>query len=486
MLCCMQWLLSCLSRANENLARVLSMKFKDLRDMEMPKPGKWMTTPAEREDLSFIRDAEAAINDAPSRKSSIFLFTCVALLGSFFIWAYFAELDEVTRGEGQVIPSSRKQVVQSLEGGIVEKIMVRPGDKVQMGQVLLRIDDTGFSSDLGELNAKQLSLSVQVKRLQTESANPDVITVDFGEALRKRAPKVVDNEETLFNIRKSGLVNQIKVLQERFTQRQQELAEFRENEKRYQNGLDIAIREFKMKEPLAKRGIVSKTDVLRLEREISDLKGQLASTGQAIPRIESSIREAERLIDEQKIAFQQAAQTELNAKLSELSIVDQSIMAATDRVDRTEIRSPVAGIVNKLHINTIGGVVRAGEPLAEITPIEDILRVEVQIQPKDIAFVSPNQKALVKLTSYDFTIYGGLDGKVEIISSDSIKDEETKESFHLAIIRTNESVLRKGNEVLPIIPGMVAQVDIITGKKSVLDYILKPIIKAQQEALRER
>lgn len=462
------------------------MKFKDLRDMELPKPGKWMTTPAEREDLSFIRDAEAAVNDAPSRKSSIFLFTCVALLFSFFGWAYFAEIDEVTRGEGQVIPSTRKQVVQSLEGGIVDEIMVRAGDRVRKGQVLLRIDDTGFSSSLGELDAKQLSLSVQVKRLQTESGNPDTEKLNFGEELRKRAPKVVANEETLFNIRKSGLNNQISVLKERLTQRQQELAEFKENKKRYQNGLDIAQREFKMKEPLAKRGIVSKTDVLRLEREISDLRGQLASTEQAIPRIESSIREADRLIDEQKIAFRQSAQTELNAKLSELSIVDQSIKAATDRVDRTDVRSPVAGIVNKLHINTIGGVVRAGEPLAEITPIEDALRVEVQIQPKDIAFVSPNQKALVKLTSYDFTIYGGLDGKVEIISSDSIKDEETKESFYLVTVRTDESVLRKGNESLPIIPGMVAQVDIITGKKSVLDYILKPIIKARQEALRER
>ena len=445
-----------------------------------------MTTPAEREDLSFIRDAEAAINDAPSRKSSIFLFTCVALFLSFVGWAYFAEIDEVTRGQGQVIPSTKKQVVQSLEGGIVDEIMVRAGDTVRKGQVLLRIDDTGFSSDLGELDAKQLSLSVQVKRLQTESKNADAKKLNFGEELRKRAPKVVANEETLFNIRKSGLDNQISVLKERLKQRQQELAEFKENKKRYQNGLDIARREFKMKEPLAKRGIVSKTDVLRLEREMSDLRGQLASTEQAIPRIESSIREAERLIDEQRISFRQSAQTELNAKLSELSIVDQSIKAATDRVDRTDVRSPVSGIVNKLHTNTIGGVVRAGETLAEITPIEDALRVEVQIQPKDIAFVSPNQKALVKLTSYDFTIYGGLDGKVEIISSDSIKDEETKESYYLVTVRTNESVLRKGNKSLPIIPGMVAQVDIITGKKSVLDYILKPIIKARQEALRER
>ena len=462
------------------------MNLKGLRNMEMPKPGKWMTTPAEREDLDFIRDAEAAINDAPSRKSSILLFTCVSLFIAFIGWAYFAQIDEVTRGEGQVIPSTKKQVVQSLEGGIIKELMIHEGDTVGKGQVLIRIDDTGFSSDLGELNAKHRSLSVQVKRLQSEAENPDAKEIDFGEELRKLVPQVVANEQTLFEIRKSALNNQLSVLSERLLQRKQELAELHENRKRYQNGLEIAMREFKMKEPLAKRGIVSKTDVLRLEREMSDLKGQLASTEQGIPRVEASIREAERLEDEQKLSFRQGAQTELNAKLSELSIVNQSLKAAHDRVDRTDIRSPVTGIVNKLHTNTIGGVVRAGEPLVEITPIEDILRVEVQIPPKDIAFVSPNQKALVKLTAYDFTIYGGLDGKVEIISSDSIKDEATKESYYLVTVRTDESVLRKGKESLPIIPGMVAQVDIITGKKSVLDYILKPLVKARQEALRER
>lgn len=447
---------------------------------------KWMTTPQEREDLNFVRDAEAALRGAPSRASTIFLTVCATLFLAFIGWAYFAEIDEVTRGEGQVIPSSKKQVVQSLEGGIVEDIFVREGDTVKKGQILLRIDDTGFSSDLGELEAKQLSLRAQVQRLRTEAENPDAPKVDFASDLLQRAAATTGNEETLFEIRKSALENQLSLHRERLQQRRQELAELHEDRKRFENGLEIADKEFKLKEPLAKRGIVSRTDVLRLEREISDLKGQLASTMQAIPRVEASIREADRLIDEQKLTFRQNAQTELNAKLSELSVVDQSMKAASDRVVRTDIRSPVDGIVNKLHTNTIGGVVRAGEPLAEITPIEDTLRVEVRVPPKDIAFVSPKQKALVKITAYDFTVYGGLDGEVEIISSDSIKDEETKESFYFVTVRTYENILRKGKESLPIIPGMVAQVDIITGKKSVLDYILKPIVKAKREALRER
>lgn len=454
--------------------------------MEMPEAGKWSTSRTEREDLAFIRDAEAAMRDAPSRLTTIFLATCAALFLAFVVWAHFAQVDEVTRGEGQVIPSTKKQVVQSLEGGIVEEIMTREGANVSKGQVLLRIDDTGFSSDLGELDAKKLNLSIQIQRLRTEAENPDSEQIAFGKALVEKAPAAVENERTLFDIRKSALENQLSVLNARLTQRKQELAELMESRKRYQNGLEIAQKEFKLKEPLAERGIVSKTDVLRLERELSDLRGQLATTEQSIPRVEASIREAERLRDEQKLSFRQNAQTELNAKLAELAVVEQSIKAATDRVDRTDIRSPVAGIVNKLHTNTVGGVVRAGEPLVEITPVEDSLRVEVRVPPKDIAFVHPDQKALVKITAYDFTIYGGLEGRVEIISSDSIKDQETKDSYYLVTVRTNETVLRKGKESLPIIPGMVAQVDIVTGKKSVLDYILKPIVKAKQEALRER
>lgn len=454
--------------------------------MEMPKPGKWFVSQTEREDLSFIRESEAAMRDGPSRVTTVFLLTCASLLMVFIGWAYFAEIDEVTRGEGQVIPSTKRQVIQSLEGGIVKEILTREGTNVSKGEVLLRIDDTGFSSDLGELQAKDLNLSIQIQRLRTEAENPDTKKIDFAKELRDRAPAAVSNEETLFDIRKSALTNQLSVLNERLQQRQQELAELQENKKRYQNGLAIAQKEFKLKEPLAKRGIVSKTDVLRLERELSDLRGQLASTEQALPRVEASIREAERLSDEQKLSFRQNAQTELNAKLAEHAVVQESLRAATDRVDRTDIRSSVAGIVNKLHTNTVGGVVRAGEPLVEITPIEDTLRVEVRVPPKDIAFVHPNQKALVKITAYDFTIYGGLDGQVEIISSDSIKDEETKESYYLVTVRTNETILRKGKESLPIIPGMVAQVDIVTGKKSVLDYILKPIVKAKREALRER
>jgi adhesin transport system membrane fusion protein len=453
----------------------------------MDKPAaKWATTASERQDLDFARDSQAALFDAPSKGKSRFLSVCLALFAALLLWAAFAQLDQVTRGEGRVIPSSKRQVIQNLEGGIVKAIYVREGDKVTKGQVLLRIDPTGFASNLGEVAAKDLALSAAVARLEVEANNPDATTIPFPADLKEKAPDVIQAETTLFDIRRNSLENHINVLKERLTQKKQELAELQENLKRFTTSRDIAEKEYKIKAVVAEKGIISKVDVLRLEREVADLAGQLAATEQAIPRVESAIREAERMIEEEKLTFRQNAQSELNTKLAELAVVKQSLTGAEDRVNRTEVRSPVDGIVNKLLVNTIGGVVRASEPMIEVTPVEDSLFVEARIKPSDIAFIGPGQRALVKITAYDFTIYGGLEGKVVVISSDSTVDEQTKESYYLVTIKTEEATLRRGKDSMPIIPGMVASVDIITGKKSVLSYLLKPIIKAHQEALRER
>lgn len=449
-------------------------------------PAPWVTTDQQRDTLDFARDAEAALHQAPSHRSALFVLLLVGLLGTFFAWAYYAEVEEVTRGEGRVIPSSKTQIVQSLEGGIVKRIQVAEGDTVKAGQVLLRIDDTGFSSDLGELEAKQTTLKAQITRLRAEASGKDIKDLAFPDIQTKTASDAVANETNLFRIRKVSLENQINVLGDRLEQKELELAELVQTEKRIRNSLSIAKEEHGIKKPLADRGIVPKTDLLKLEREISDLEGQLATTQTSIPRAKAAIREAGRLAEERRLEFRQSAQEELNTRLSELSVVEQTLRGANDRVDRTEIRSPVEGVVNKLHVNTVGGVVRASEPLVEITPGEDDLLVEVRIQPKDIAFISPGQPALVKLSAYDFTVYGGLDAKVEVISSDSIVDEANKESYYLVTVRAFESTVKKGTEDLPVLPGMVATVDIITGNKSILDYLLKPILKAKQEALSER
>jgi adhesin transport system membrane fusion protein len=451
----------------------------------VPRSG-WGTTDTERQDLDFAREAEAALHAAPPRTAGRFLLLCTGLMATFLVWAYLAQIDEVARGAGRVIPSSKRQIIQSLEGGIVKAISVHEGDKVQRGQTLLLLDKTGFASDLGELEAKELALQGAVTRLQTETSNTDASGVTFPDTLRKKAPSVVQSEEALFAIRRRNLLNQLNVLNDRLTQKRQELAELRESRKRYQDSLKIAEQERSLKAPLAERGIVPKTDLLKLDREIVDYKGQIATADQSIPRIEASIREAQGLIEDQRLTFRQTAQSELTEKLAELEIARQSMTAATDRVYRADIRSPVDGFVNKLYVTTLGGVVKPGEPLVEITPMEDSLMIEARIRPSDIAFISPNQKALVKLTAYDFSIYGGLDGKVAVVSSDSIVDEANKETYYVVTVRTQETILRKGEEALPIIPGMVASVDIMTGKKSVLDYLLKPILKARYEALRER
>ena len=446
----------------------------------------WETTSMEQADLDFARDAEAALHAGPPRTASRFLLVCAALFATFLIWAYFAEIEEVARGTGRVISSSKQQIVQSLEGGIVEELNVREGDEVRKGQTLLLIDTTGFSSDLGEIQARTLSLQGATTRLRTEASDPDAAELNFSEDLRRSAPSVVQSEMELFEIRRRNLLNQVSVLNDRLTQKHQELAELRENLKRYKASLKIAKRERGIKAPLAKSGIVPKTDLMKLDREIVDYQGQIAAADQAIPRVEASIREAEGLVEEQKLSFRQTAQAELTEKLAELEVALQSMTGARDRVIRADLRSPVKGFVNKMHVTTLGGVVKPGEPLVEITPMEESLLVEARIAPRDIAFISPGQKALVKLTAYDFSVYGGLEGAVAVVSSDSTVDDVKDQTYYIVTVKTKESVLFEGDEALPILPGMVATVDIMTGKKSVLDYLLKPILKARDEALRER
>jgi adhesin transport system membrane fusion protein len=439
-----------------------------------------------RDDLDFATEYNSAMHKGPPTSTIVFLATISVMFVVFLVWASLAKLDEVTRGEGRVIPSSKNQVVQSLEGGIVEQLNVRAGDLVKKGDILLRIDDTGFSSNLGELRAKQNSLNAQIARLRHELSAEIGAKLVFTPELRKLAPRTVAAELQLYDARQRSLKSQINVLNERVSQRKRELSELDANMARISENLKLAREEEKIKEPLAKRGIVPKTDVLRLKREIADLDGQLKTSTQAIPRLQAAIREAEALMGEQTLKFRQEAQAEFSQRTAELAIVEESLRAATDRVVRADVRSPVDGIVNSMNVNTIGGVVRAGETLVEIVPMEESLLIETKVRPADIAFVHPDQPALVKITAYDFSIYGGLEGVVKTISADSSVDEVSREVFYLVTIKTLSNQLGGQKNKLSIIPGMVASVDILTGKKSVLDYLLKPINKARAEALRER
>ncbi len=424
---------------------------------------------------------KALYEDAPR----VVRVTIWGILGFFLfllLWAHFAVVDEVTRGDGKAIPSSKLQKVQNLEGGIVKELYVHEGQVVDVGAPLIRLDETRFSSNVSETEADRQALLLHVKRL---SAEIDGTVLEFPEDIVELSPQLVASERALFESRQQQLKDEVGGLQEQLVQRQQELREFISKQGQYRSSLALLRQEIAMSEPLVAQGAVSQVEVLRLKRAEVESLGQLNATGLAIPRAESAIKEVERKIDETLGRFRSDALKELNETQTELSKIRATGKALDDRLERTLVVSPVRGIVKQLLVNTIGGVIQPGSDLVEIVPLDDTLLVEARIRPQDIAFLHPGQEAVVKFTAYDYTIYGGLQAKLEQIGADTVTDEEGN-SYYVIKLRTDKSYLGHPENPLLIIPGMVASVDIITGKKSVLSYLLKPILRAQAEALRER
>jgi adhesin transport system membrane fusion protein len=435
-----------------------------------------------RADADFVIGRAAADLHAPRGFAHALLVAIVAFFVAFFAWAGWARLDEVTRGDGKVIPSSQVQVVQNLEGGIVADLLVREGDIVEHDQVLVRIDDVRAASDLRETRTRHLALLGALGRLRAEVEGTEVA---FAPEVLAEAPDVAHNERALYNARHEALESELEVLRSQASQREQELTELATRLGQLERSHALAVEELEITEPLASSRVVSKVQLLRLQREVNDLEGELEATRLAAPRVEAAVREAKRRIEERYLDFRAEAQRELNAVQAEAAALREVLTAEADKVSRTEVRSPVRGTVKQLFVNTVGGVLQPGEPLIEIVPLEDNLLVEARVRPADIAFLHPGQPAMVKVTAYDFAIYGGLEGVVEDISADTITDERG-ESFYRVRVRTDDNALHKADEPLPIIPGMTTQVDILTGEKTVLDYLLKPVLRAWNRALRER
>ncbi len=425
--------------------------------------------------------SKALIEDAP-RVIRLTIWGLIAFVAFCLLWAHFAVVDEVTRGDGKAIPSSRLQKIQNLEGGIVSELFVREGQIVNIGDPLLRLDDTRFASNVGETEADRLALLLRVERLSAEVQGRELVVAD---EVREKVPRQADNEEQLFNSRRQQLLDEVAGLEEQLTQRRQELREFASKQNQFRNSLDLLRQEIRMSEPLVAEGAISPVEVLRLKRAEVESRGQLQATTLAMPRAESAIKEVERKIDETRGRFRSDALTQLNEARTDLSKIQSTGKALEDRVNRTLVTSPVRGIVKQLLVNTIGGVIQPGSDLVEIVPLGENLLVEARIRPQDIAFLHPGQEAMVKFTAYDYTIYGGLKAELEQIGADTVTDDDGN-SFYVIKLRTNKSHLGSEEHPLLIIPGMVASVDIITGKKSVLSYLLKPIIRARAEALRER
>ncbi|WP_442881712.1 HlyD family type I secretion periplasmic adaptor subunit [Comamonas sp.] len=440
--------------------------------------GDSQMTGLQQDDL--IADAQWAAGQQQAKGSRLLLWGALLAVVVLLIWACVGHIDEVVRGQGKVVPSRQVQVIQSLDGGIVEEILVRPGEHIELGQVLLRIDPTRFTSSLGESKAEVLALKAKAARLEA-LATGDVFKVP--EDVMRDAPQIVQMERRFWETKTQELDTTISIARDQLNQRQQELRETAANRDQATSSCSLTSEELAVTRPLLKSGAVSEVDLLRLQRDVARFCGEAKAAGAQIGRIQAAIQEAQRKVQEAELNVRNLARVELSETKSKLSTLEQGQLALADRVKLAEVRSPVRGTVNTLMVNTVGGVVQPGKDILDIVPMDDSLLLEVQVNPKDIGFLHFGQKAEVKFTAYDFAIYGGLTGKVEQIGANTITDERGN-SYYIVKVRTDK--VHVGDNSRPIIPGMQAEVHVLTGRRTLMQYLLKPILRAKANALTER
>lgn len=412
----------------------------------------------------------------PLTGSKLIIVAAAAAFVLFLVWAMLAEVDEVTRGQGRVIPSSKIQLIQATEPATVEELLVRSGQRVQRGQLLARLDDTQSASELGQIQAETEALTARSARLAAEGTSATSACVGDECA----------DEAALRQVRESALRSRIAALNATAEQRRREAAEAQATIRSLQSSVSLAQQQVAMIEPLAAKNIVPQTELLDARREVIDLQGRIAAAREQQSRAQAAVREALAQASEASFSFRQEALNERSQINSRIAVNEQSLRGAQGRLGRMDLRSPVDGVVNDVQVTTIGGFVQAGQKVMEVVPLGDKLLVETRIKPSDIAFIKVGDKAMVTVTAYDFSIYGGLDGKVVQVSADSIFDEVEQEAYFNVIVETDQAFLEADGVRLPITPGMMTETQIITGRKSILSYLLKPVMKARNEALRER
>jgi membrane fusion protein, adhesin transport system len=440
---------------------------------------KRLTPIEDPNELDWAGEADwARLQQDPLRARRLLRLAGITL-AVLLVWAAFAPIDEVTRGEARVVPTSQVQVVQSVDGGVVESLLVKEGEVVEAGQLLMRVDPTRFVSNMLESKVSQQALLAKQLRLQAltrgTAFNPPADLV-------REAPEAVAQEARLYESRRAEISAQISMSQSQLTQRQQELNEVKARRDQAERTLDLQTRELNATRPMVATGAVSEVEVLRLEREVARLRGDREQATAQISRVQAAILEATRRIEEVQLTARNQMSAELSETMSKLAAMSQSGRTLEDKVAKADIKAPMRGIVKRLLVNTLGAVVQPGKELVEVVPLDDTLILEVQIAPKDIGFLRPDQQATVKFSAYDYSIYGGLTADVINIGADSVLDEKGNAFYHVRV-RTHKPSLGPG---LPIIPGMVATVDILTGKKTVLSYLLKPVLRAKANALTER
>jgi len=413
------------------------------------------------------------------------LIIAVSVIGFvlFLAWSAFARVDEVTRGEGRVIPSSKLQVITSAEPGAIQEILVRSGQTVRKGQLLVRMDDSQSASQLGQIEAESQSLAARAARLSQEGQGRS-----FGcsAEMLSTNPSACRDEQALQQVRSSALNSKVASLTAVIDQRRSELSQAQAAAQSLANQLTSAREKRELLRPAVASGTIPRTELNDAERTVADLEGQLATTRAKIPGIEAAIRQAQADTNQANLQFRQEALDQRNQISAKLAVNAESQRGASSRLERAEIRAPMDGIVNDVQVTTVGGFVNAGQKIMEVVPLGEKLLIEARVKPSDIAFIQVGDRAMVKVTAYDFSIYGGLEAKVVQVSADSIFDEAKKEAFYTVIVETDRAYLESSGSKLPITPGMICTADIITGRKSVLDYLLKPVRKASSEALRER
>ena len=439
---------------------------------------RWLD-PLHEQPKDWVTDSDwAKLQQEPIRARALLRVIALIIL-LLLIWAAFAPLDEVARGEGKVIPSSQLQVIQSFDGGVVQEVLVREGQVVEKGELLLRIDPTRFISTFRENRAEYLSLQARASRLQALTSNTEL---NFADDLIAEAADIVKHERSLYESNRKELDEQLSIARSQLDQRSEELNEVRAKLTQVTRALELSTQELNVTKPLLASGAISEVEILRLEAEVSNAKGERAQALAQESRLLLAVQEAEGKLRETELLASNKWRNELSEVLSKIASLSETSTGLADKIKYAEIRSPVRGTVQRLFTNTVGGVVQPGHEVIEMVPLDDQLLVEAKVSPKDIAFLHPGQEAIVKFTAYDFVIYGGLKGKVEHISPDTITDEKER-TFYIVRVRTERAGF---DPSLPIMPGMMTQVDILTGKKTVLAYLLKPVLRAQQNAMTER
>lgn len=433
-------------------------------------------------DIIFMGQVDAALHRKPRIGPLLLSTGTLVMLCILLLWAAWAEVDEVTHGQGQVVSSQRTQIIENLEGGILEAVLVTEGQTVGKDTPLARINNETAASQYRDSLGRSYEQRVAIARLTAVLAGTEP---EFAAELREKAAQIIVDQMALHEARKAQYLAELDALNANYKQKMRDVEEQTNRKKQLENSLALALEQLALQQSLVDRQLYSRIELLNQKQKSVTMKGDLEALSTSIPKAEAAAQEAQQKYNFRQAEIRGMVAEEINKRRAELASLQESLAAGGDRVTRTELRASVRGVVKRIMLNTVGGVVNPGEPIMEIVPLDDTLLVEVHVRPADIAFIHANQQATVKITAYDFSVYGGLDGKVEQISADTIEDH--KGEYHYLIkVRTTHNAINYRGQDLPIILGMLCTADILTGKKTILDFLLKPILKSKENAFRER